>query len=97
MSVCGEDMPSDVAPPDDFACRQSDKLRVAAFDVAQHKFADLRQRRRFEKREKFPLSRDRVEGAMKALDMVGRDGRYARVKRDVRLFWGRHASTIITG
>ncbi len=42
MSVRGEEMPSDVAPPDDFAFRQSNELRVATFDVVQHEFAGLR-------------------------------------------------------
>ncbi len=41
MSVRGEEVPSDVAPPNDFACRQRHELRVAALDVVQYELAGL--------------------------------------------------------
>ena len=86
MRMGGEIMASDIAPADDLAFRQSDELRVAAFDVAQHEFARLRQWRRFEKREIFSLARDNIKRAMKTLDIFGRDGRNRRVQS----LWRRH-------
>jgi hypothetical protein len=79
MSVRREVMPPNVAPPGHFALRQGDDMRVAPFEGVEHEFADLRQWRRFEKREIFPLARDRVERPMKALDVFGRHWRYRRV------------------
>ena len=92
MGVRGEEMPSNVAPPNDLAFSQSNELRVAAFDGAQHEFASLWQRRRFEKGEIFPLTRDRVERAMKALDVFGRYRRHAHFRLNVKLLRRCHAS-----
>ena len=80
MSVRGEDMPLDVEPSNDFACRQRHELRVAAFDGVQHELAGLREWERFEKREKFPFARNSVDRAMKALDVFGRYRRDTRVR-----------------
>ena len=77
MSVRGKVMPANVAPPDDFAFRHGDEMWVALFDGVQHEFADMRQWRRFEKGEIFPLARDRVERAMKALNVFGAIGAIA--------------------
>jgi hypothetical protein len=95
MSMRGEEMPANVAPPNDFVFCQSNELRITTFDVLQNEFAGLRQREGFEKREEFPLTSNRVEGAVKALDVFGRYRHYARVRRDTHLLWGTHA-TIVT-
>jgi hypothetical protein len=84
VSVRGEEMPSNVAPPDDLASRQSNELRVAAFDVVQHEVAGLWQREGFEKGKKFPLTRHGVDRAMKPLDVLGSYWRDGRAGQEVR-------------
>src|ERR1700689_649993 len=73
MRVRGENMPPNVAPAVDLVFGQRNKLQVAILGVVQHELPGLLQRRRFEQCEIFPLARDDVERAMKALDVLGRD------------------------
>jgi len=61
-----------IAPADDFACRYSHILGVAALDIVQHESPRQLDRGRFEERQIAPLPGDKIEGPMEAFDMVRR-------------------------
>ena len=62
-----------ITPADDFACRYSNILGVAAFDIIQHEGPRQFDRRRFEERQILPLPGDKIEGPVEAFDMTLRD------------------------
>src|ERR1700687_1153956 len=59
-----------ITPADDFACRYSNILGVAAFDIILHESPRQLDRRRFEERQISPLPGDKIEGAMETFDMA---------------------------
>jgi hypothetical protein len=60
----------DITPTDHFARRYCDKLGMAALDMVEHERPRALQRRPLNERQISPLPRNKIEGPVKAIDMI---------------------------
>jgi hypothetical protein len=60
----------DITPTNHFARRYCDKLGMAALDMVEHECPRILQRRAFHERQISPLPRNKIEGPVKAIDMI---------------------------